>query len=80
MADLSKQEKFGIAQSAGRGLQEYGQRELQYGASGKTQSYKRGGTVRKTGLARLHKGELVVPRKSVGRVKKMMKRKGGRGM
>jgi hypothetical protein len=42
-------------------------------------SYKRGGRVKKTGLARLHKNELVVPAKKRKKVQRMMKRKGKRG-
>ena len=37
-------------------------------------SYKKGGRVKRTGLARLHKGERVIPRSKVKRVEKMMKR------
>ena len=37
-------------------------------------SYKSGGKVRKTGMARLHKGERVVPRGKVKRVEKMMRK------
>ena len=37
-------------------------------------SYKKGGRVKRTGLAKLHRGELVVPRKKVKRVKRAMKR------
>jgi SLT domain-containing protein len=36
-------------------------------------SYKRGGKVKRTGLARLHKGEVVVPRGKVKRMKKAMR-------
>ena len=39
-------------------------------------SYKRGGTVRKTGLARVHKGEVVIPRNKVKRVKRAMRKAG----
>lgn len=39
-------------------------------------SYKRGGQVKRTGLARLHKNEYVVPRGKVKRVKKAMRRSG----
>ena len=38
-------------------------------------SYKKGGMVKKTGLAYLHKGEMVVPKKDVNKVKKAMKSK-----
>lgn len=37
-------------------------------------SFKRGGKTRKTGLARLHKGERVIPRGKVKRVEKMMRK------
>lgn len=40
-------------------------------------SYRKGGKVRKTGPARLHKGELVVPRKKVRKVKRAMKKSRG---
>jgi len=41
--------------------------------------YKKGGRVKKTGLARVHKGEYVVPRGKVKRVKKALRRmKSGR--
>jgi hypothetical protein len=36
--------------------------------------YKRGGKVRKTGIAKLHKNERVIPVGKVKRVEKMMKR------
>ncbi len=39
-------------------------------------SYKRGGTVKRTGLARVHKGELVIPRGKVKRAKKAMRKAG----
>lgn len=39
-------------------------------------SYKRGGKVRKTGLARVHRGERVIPRKKVKRVEKAMRKSG----
>lgn len=44
-------------------------------------SYRHGGKVRKTGLARLHKGEKVIPRGKVKKVERRMKkhrRQGGR--
>lgn len=45
-------------------------------------NYRKGGKVKKTGPARLHKGEVVVPRGKVKKVKKavrqMKKRKSGR--
>jgi SLT domain-containing protein len=39
-------------------------------------SYKRGGKVKRTGLARLHKGEVVVPRNKVKKYRKAMRRSG----
>ena len=44
-------------------------------------SYKRGGIVRKTGLARVHKGERVIPKHKVKKVERALKKKkGSRGM
>jgi SLT domain-containing protein len=43
-------------------------------------SYKHGGTVRKTGLAKVHRGEYVVPAHKARKAKKLLKRKSGRGM
>lgn len=40
--------------------------------------YKRGGKVRKTGPAIVHRGERVIPRSKVKKVDRMMKRKGMR--
>lgn len=40
-------------------------------------SYKKGGKVRRTGLARVHKGERVIPKAKVKRVEKLMKMKRG---
>lgn len=37
-------------------------------------SYRKGGSVRKTGLARVHKGEFVVPAKKARKAKRMLKR------
>ena len=37
-------------------------------------SYKRGGMVRKTGKIRAHRGEMVVPRGTVKRLKKLMRK------
>lgn len=51
--------------AAGSSLQQSGQSQLEavreQAARGAVPSYKRGGKVRKTGVARLHKGERVVP-------------------
>ena len=41
--------------------------------------YRKGGTVRKTGLAKVHRGELVIPKNKARKVKKLLKRKSGRG-
>ena len=37
--------------------------------------YKKGGTVKKTGIALVHKGELIIPASKVKAVKKLMKKK-----
>lgn len=37
--------------------------------------YKKGGTVKKTGIALVHKGELIIPASKVKSVKKLMKKK-----
>ncbi len=42
----------------------------------KVPSYKKGGMVRRTGLARVHKGERVIPKSKVAKVSKMMKKRG----
>ena len=71
------------ASAAGSALRSYGQDESDRASaisqSIRPVSYKRGGTVRKTGLARLHKGEVVVPRSKVKRVKKALRRAGRKG-
>jgi hypothetical protein len=41
-------------------------------------SYRKGGKVRNTGMAKLHRGEYVVPAKKVRTLKKMFGRKSGR--
>lgn len=43
-------------------------------AAGVYPSYKKGGRVRKTGLALLHKGEKVIPKKNVKRVEKAVRK------
>ncbi len=42
----------------------------------KLDSYKKGGKVKKTGLAKLHKGELVLTKKQAKKLKKKKKSKG----
>ena len=42
-------------------------------ADSKLKGYKKGGMVKKTGKAKVHKGEMVVPKKKVKKVKKAMK-------
>ena len=37
--------------------------------------YKKGGTVKKTGIALVHKGELIIPASKAKSVKKLMKKK-----
>jgi len=41
---------------------------------GGVRMFKKGGMVKKTGIAKIHKGEMVVPKKKVKKVKKAMKR------
>ena len=49
--------------------------EQQVGVAGATPpSYKKGGKVHKTGLARLHKGERVIPKSKVHKVEKAMRK------
>lgn len=44
----------------------------------KAPSYKKGGMVRKTGLAKLHAGEKVIPKKDVKRTEKAVKKYSGK--
>lgn len=65
--------------AAGRSLNESGNSEMDASRSEAASkigpvSYKRGGKVRKTGTANLHKGERVIPRGKVKRVEKMMRK------
>jgi hypothetical protein len=67
--------------AAGSSLSQSGQQEIddsrnEAASNIHAVSYKRGGKVRKTGLARLHKGEYVVPRNKVRKVKRAMRRSG----
>lgn len=74
------------AKTAGRSLSSSGQ-SMTRGAGGEASSrigavsYKKGGRVKRTGLARLHKGELVIPRGKVARAKSAMRKmkSSGRG-
>src|SRR6266705_155905 len=43
---------------------------------GKVPSYKKGGKIRKTGLALVHKGERMIPKGKVAKVEKMMRKRG----
>ncbi len=64
-------------QAAGRALTSEGDK-LMDRSSSETISpvqYKRGGKVRKTGIAKLHKNERVIPAGKVKRVEKMMRKK-----
>ena len=69
--------------SAGRSLSESGERETSDARSemasriGSVQ-YKRGGKVRHTGLAKLHKGERVIPAGKRKKVERMMRKEGMR--
>jgi hypothetical protein len=67
------------AKAAGRSLSESGQSMMSDARSEAASrvgpvSYRRGGKVRKTGMAKLHRGERVVPRGKVKRVEKMMRK------
>lgn len=71
----------GAARTGGGGLAGVGQRMMSTAADDASRnihavSYKKGGRVKKTGLARLHRGELVIPRNKVKRVKKAMRKRG----
>ena len=44
------------------------------GVAGAIPSYKKGGKIHKTGLARLHKGERVIPKSKVHKVEKAMRK------
>ncbi len=65
-------------QSAGKATQDWARTESEnagrIGESIQPVRFKRGGKVRKTGPAVLHRGERVVPRGKVKRVDKVMKR------
>jgi len=64
------------ARAAGKSLSDSGSKEMdrasRMGIS--PVSYKRGGKVRKTGPANLHRGERVIPRGKVKKVERMMKK------
>lgn len=68
------------ASTAGSALRSYGSDESDRASSIaqsiRPVSYKNGGRVKKTGLARLHRGELVIPRGKVKRVKKALRKAG----
>lgn len=66
--------------SAGSSLSDSGRSEMASAASERITpvQYKRGGKVRKTGPAIVHRGERVIPRSKVKKVDRMMKRKGMR--
>lgn len=65
--------------AGGSSLSESGQRMIDSSRSEAASnihavSYKRGGKVRKTGRANLHRGERVIPKSKVKRVEKMMRK------
>jgi hypothetical protein len=69
------------AGAAGKSLAESGSSMMQGAASSGYQRpvpYKRGGKVRRTGKAILHKGERVIPRGKRRKVERLMKREGMR--
>lgn len=43
---------------------------------GKIPSYKKGGKIKATGLAKVHKGERVIPKAKVAKVEKLMRKRG----
>lgn len=53
-------------------------RDQTEGVAGAVPSYKKGGRVKKTGLAKLHKGERVIPRNKVRMVEKAVRHIGHR--
>ena len=67
----------GVARTAGMGLSDAGRSMMSSAAdeSIRQVQYKRGGKVRKTGSATVHKGERVIPRSKVKRVEKLMRGK-----
>lgn len=70
----------GAARTGGSGLAAEGQRLMSGAADEAARNvhpvqYKRGGKVRRTGRAVVHKGERVIPRSKVKRVEKMMRGK-----
>lgn len=62
---MANAEAFGAGFNAGRGKKQPAE---------KTQSFKKGGKVRKTGLAKVHKGEVVLTVKQAKRAKKGRKK------
>jgi hypothetical protein len=81
-ADPKKPSRWkSAAKAAGSELSSYGTEMMNESRSDSASrigpvSYKKGGRVKKTGLARLHKGEVVVPRNKVRKYKKAMRRNG----
>jgi SLT domain-containing protein len=66
----------GGLRAAGKSLQKLGDRQLEDASNRRITpvAYKRGGKVRKTGIAMLHKAERVIPRGKAKRVEKMMRK------
>jgi len=60
--------------AAGRSLTESAGKDASHIHPVDMNEYRRGGKVRKTGLAKVHKNERVIPRGKVKRVEKLMKR------
>lgn len=67
----------GGVRAAGESLMDSGRDEMDRASSDSIRpvSYRDGGKTRKTGLARLHKGERVIPRGKVKKVEKLMRSK-----
>lgn len=68
------------AKAAGQSLSQMGQSDIREAAAELAykdpgvRSYRHGGKVRKTGIGKLHRGEVVIPAKTVRKVKKALKR------
>lgn len=72
------------ASAAGKSLSAAGQKQLSdvrdeamssMDRQNPVPSYSRGGKVRKTGLAKVHRGEYVVPKKKARKVSKLLRKK-----
>jgi len=76
MMESAREQASRGAQSENERSKDQADRELERAAN--APSYHRGGTVRKTGLARLEKGERVIPRSRAKKTRPMKRIKSGR--